>query len=61
MTVPFAKRQSKWAWRDYLTAEELELVRQADEAKRAWRMLRKDLVFIQNRAIQRARYAAGVR
>lgn len=31
--MPFEKREAKWPWRDYLTVEEIETLRLADEAR----------------------------
>lgn len=49
-------RKPKWSWREFLTAEELEILQRADLAKATWLKLNKDRAAITNRAIQRAKY-----
>ena len=57
----YEKRGAKWPWRDYLTADEAEILRQANTAKTEWQRLNQARAGITNRAIQRAKYAAGAR
>lgn len=52
-------KQPKWDWRKFLTAEEKAALDKADKAKEAWLALNHDRASIQNRAIQRAKHAAG--
>lgn len=58
-------RAPKWNWKAYLTKEEAVVIRRADRAqarlKREARRWSARRLPIQNRAIQRAKYAAGVR
>jgi hypothetical protein len=54
----YEKREPKWNWRDYLTAEELAILAAADKAKAVWLKLNKERAGITNRAIQRAKYAS---
>lgn len=54
-------RETKWDWRKFLSADEKAVLKQADEAKAMWRTLNADRATIQNRAIQRAKYAAGLK
>jgi hypothetical protein len=53
----YVKKEPKWDWRKYLTAEEVELIAQADAAKAKWQELNKERSRITNRARQRAKYA----
>jgi hypothetical protein len=55
----YEKRKPKWDWRAWLTLEELAVLTAADKAKAAWLKLNKERAGITNRAIQRAKYAAG--
>ncbi len=52
------KRDPKWDWEARLTKGEAETVWRADETKRAWQRLQAERAVIQNRAIQRAKYAS---
>lgn len=54
----FSPRTPKWNWRDYLTDDEAEILAASDKAKAEWMKLNQQRAAIQNRAIQRARYAA---
>lgn len=54
----YKKRDSKWNWRAYLTAEELAILASADRAKAAWLESNKERAGIVNRAVQRAKHAA---
>lgn len=54
----YEPRGRKWPWREFLTEEEAETLRLADEAKATWKELNKERASITNRAIQRAKYAA---
>lgn len=54
----WSKRPPKWDWRAFLTEEEAAQVARADAAKAEWRRLQALRAGIQNRAIQRAKYAA---
>lgn len=54
-----AKRAKKYAWRDYLTAEEKATVARVDKLAEELRTLRGQKVLIMNRAIQRAKYEAA--
>lgn len=54
----YERPKPKWPWRDYLTAEERAILAKADAAKAAWEKLNKGRASIQNRALQRAKYAA---
>ncbi|QTG13041.1 hypothetical protein G6M86_07210 [Agrobacterium tumefaciens] len=56
--MAFQKKEPKWPWRDYLTEAEKEALAKADEAKATWEHLNTQRASIQNRAIQRAKYAA---
>jgi glutathione peroxidase-family protein len=56
--MPWKPRKRKWNWRKFLTAEEIEVLKRADEAKAAWLTLNKNRAAITNRAIQRAKYAS---
>ena len=56
--MTFAHRDPKWKWRDYLTDDEAEILAAADKAKAEWMKLNQQRAGIQNRAIQRAKYAA---
>lgn len=51
-------KQPKWDWRKFLTADEKVALERADKAKAVWRAANHDRATIQNRAIQRAKYAA---
>lgn len=51
-------KKPKWAWRNFLTKEEYEILLKADKAKSMWRNLNRERAAITNRAIQRAKYAA---
>lgn len=53
------KREAKWPWRSFLTAEEKEILDRADAAKAEWINLNRERAGITNRAIQRAKYAAS--
>lgn len=57
----YEKAVAKWPWRDFLTDEEREEMAAADRAKIEWLRLNKGRAAIQNRALQRARFAAGAR
>ena len=48
----------KLPWRDFLTAEEREILARADAAREEWQRLNVERASITNRAIQRAKYAA---
>lgn len=48
-------------WREYLTKDERAELDRADEAKRRWQKLNRARAGIVNRAIQRAKYALGMR
>ena len=48
-------------WRDYLTDDERALIERADAAKLVWQAANDRRAGIVNRAIQRARYALGLR
>ena len=61
MMARYEKATAKWPWRDFLTAEEAEILRKADAAKAKWLELNRDRATIQNRAIQRAKSAVGAR
>ena len=52
-------KQPKWDWRKFLTVEEKQELEVADRARATWLALNKNRAGIQNRAIQRAKYAAG--
>jgi hypothetical protein len=54
----YKKPEPKWPWRDYLTDDERATLARADAAKAAWQKLNKGRAEIQNRALQRAKYAA---
>lgn len=51
-------RPRKWDWRAFLTEEEAVEVAAADRAKAEWQHRQALCAKIQNRAIQRAKYAA---
>ncbi len=55
----WSKPAQKWDWRAFLTEEEAAQVSAADAAKAEWQRFQAIRASIQNRAIQRARYAAG--
>lgn len=55
--MSFTHQDTKWNWRDYLTADEAQTIANADEAKKQWEALNKERAGIVNRAIQRAKYA----
>ncbi|QCL88781.1 hypothetical protein [Agrobacterium tumefaciens] len=57
--MTFEKKEAKWPWRDFLTDEEKEALAKADAAKAIWESLNLQRASIQNRAIQRAKYAAS--
>jgi len=57
--MAFQKKEPKWPWRDFLTEDEKEALAKADEAKALWETLNTQRASIQNRAIQRAKYAAA--
>lgn len=48
----------KWDWRKFLTSDEREVVRAAEDAKAKWQQLNNQMAGIRNRAIHRAKYAA---
>lgn len=52
-------KASKWDWRKFLTVEERQELETADKARSAWLALNKNRAGIQNRAIHRAKHAAG--
>lgn len=54
-------KRPAWPWRDYLKPEEAEKIAAAEVAKIAWQKANEPVAGIMNRAIQRARYAAGAR
>ncbi|MBN7804847.1 hypothetical protein JZX86_05650 [Agrobacterium rosae] len=56
--MPYQKKQAKWPWRDFLTKDERDTLMKATEAKALWEKLNVERASIQNRAIQRAKYAA---
>lgn len=56
----WSKPAAKWNWRAYLTEDEAAEVAAADKAKAKWQRLQAVRAGIQNRAIQRAKYAASV-
>ncbi|PWB94633.1 hypothetical protein C5689_06105 [Methylosinus sporium] len=58
MGEAFEKRPPKHPWRDYLTAEERDVLKAADAARDEWARLNAARATITNRAIQRAKYAA---
>lgn len=53
-----SERESKWDWRNYLSADEAAQIDLIDEAKANWRRLNKSRRSIKNRAMQRAMYDA---
>ncbi|WLA80314.1 hypothetical protein [Bradyrhizobium elkanii] len=55
----YKKREPRWNWRAFLTAEERAILATADRAKAEWLNLNKERASITNRAIQRAKYEAG--
>ena len=57
--MTYLPRKPKWRWRDYLTVEEAKVLKRADEAKSKWLEINRERAVIQNRAIQRAKYAAA--
>ena len=54
--MAYERSEPKWPWRDYLTEDEAETLRRADEAKAEWQRLNGERASITNRAIQRAKY-----
>lgn len=58
--MAWRRREPKWRWRDYLTAEETALLAKCDALKVKWQQLNKVRAGVVNRAIHRAKYAAGV-
>ncbi len=54
-------RPRKWDWRAFLTEDEAAEVAAADKVKAEWQRRQALCAKIQNRAIQRAKYAAGVK
>lgn len=61
MAERYRQTEPKWPWRDYLTPEEAKTLAAADRAKKRWEKLNQARAAITNRAIQRAKYAAGVK
>jgi len=57
----WAKRPPRWNWRAYLTEDEAAIVAQSEKAKAEWQRLQAQRAAIQNRAIQRAKYEAGLK
>lgn len=53
------KKPRKLAWRRFLTADERLVLKRADVARSVWKALNRDRASITNRAIHRAKYAAG--
>lgn len=56
----WSKRAPKWDWRHFLTEDEAAQVAAAEAAKAEWQRLQTVRAGIQNRAIQRAKYAASL-
>lgn len=54
-------RPRKWDWRAFLTEDEAAEVAAADKAKAEWQRRQALCAKIQNRAIQRAKSAAGAK
>ncbi|QDI82372.1 hypothetical protein E8E01_19065 [Methylorubrum populi] len=54
-------RPRKWEWRAVLTEDEAAEVAAADKAKAEWQHRQTLCTKIQNRAIQRAKYAVGTK
>ena len=61
MGVAFLKKEAMWPRKDFLTVEESDIVAQAEAAKTKWLELAAQRSLIQNRAIQRAKFAVGAR
>ncbi len=59
MSAWTSTRPPKWDWRAFLTEDEAAQVEAADRARAEWQRLRAAKAFIQNRAIQRAKFAAS--
>jgi hypothetical protein len=57
--MSWCKPVAKWPWRDFLTEEEAKIILRADNAKAEWKRLVAEKAMIQNRALQRAKYAAA--
>lgn len=55
----FKPRTPKWPWRDFLTEAERNVLARADAAKAEWKRLNAERAGIANRALQRAKAAAG--
>ena len=56
--MTYRKREPKWDWRSYLTADERAVIKAADAAKATWLKVNRDRAAITNRAIQRAKFHA---
>lgn len=55
------RRKRTVQWRDYLTPDERAELDKADDAKKRWQKLNRARAGIVNRAINRAKYALGLR
>ena len=52
--MPYAKRQPKYKWRDFLTEDEEARITAIEESQRPSSQMRVDWITIRNRASQRA-------